>query len=353
MRIDQIETPALIIDEGVLKENAAKMAKLLEGSSLALRPHYKSHKCADLALWQIAAGAKGMTCAKLSEAEDLADAGVTDILIANQITDPAKLSRLARLAGVCRLGVCVDDAENIRALSREAVHAGTVIHCYIEYDIGMRRCGVSTHEEVLALAKLITDSEGLTFDGVQAYAGHISHEADTESRRAFVEQNGRDLRTLLEKLEKAGTPARELSGGSTGTSREKREEGLYTELQAGSYLFMDATYRALDVPFENSLFVLSSVVSVSADRAVIDAGVKSCGMDQGAPALVGLSCDEIGVNEEHFVLSRPSKTLSLGERVRLIPGHCCSTVNLYDKIYLVENGIVTGRLFVTARGKSK
>lgn len=353
MRIEDIETPALIIDEGILKENMKRMEALLSGGTLALRPHYKSHKCADLALRQIRAGAKGMTCAKLSEAEDLADAGVEDILIANQITDPAKCARAARLAGICRLTVCVDSVENIRALSREAVHAHTVIHCYIEYDIGMRRCGVATHEEVLALAKEIENAEGLSFDGIQAYAGHISHEADTESRRAFVEQNGKDLRALLAKLKEAGTPAKELSGGSTGTSREKREEGLYTELQAGSYLFMDATYRALDVPFENSLFILSSVVSVSERRAVVDAGVKSCGMDQGAPAPLGFSVREIGVNEEHFVLWEPSVSLSLGERVRLIPGHCCSTVNLYDKIYLVENGTVTGRLFVTARGKSK
>ncbi len=353
MFLNQIETPALIIDEAVFQENMAKMTALLHGGSLILRPHYKSHKCADIALRQIGEGAKGMTCAKLSEAEDLVDAGIEDILIANQITDPRKMARAAQLAALCRLTVCVDDAENIRALAKEARHVGSVIHCYVEYDIGMRRCGVSTHEEVLSLASAITKEEGLTFDGVQAYAGHISHEASSEERRSFVKRNGDDLRHLLQKLEQAGTPARELSGGSTGTSREKREEGLYTELQAGSYLFMDATYRTLDVPFENALFILSTVVSASEKRAVIDAGVKSCGMDQGIPALKDLSADEIGVNEEHFVLKNPSRKLARGERVLLIPGHCCSTVNLYDKIYLVKDGKVTGRLFVTARGKSK
>ncbi len=353
MLLHQIETPALIIDESILEKNMAAMAAMLRNKKTKLRPHYKSHKCAALALKQIEMGAKGMTCAKLSEAEDLADAGVEDILIANQLTDPRKIAKAARLASLCRLTVCVDDAENIRALGREARHAGSVIHCYVEYDIGMCRCGVSTHQEVLALAKAITAEEGLTFDGIQAYAGHISHEASTAQRRAFTEKNGADLRLLLQELEKAGTPARELSGGSTGTSREKIEEGIYTELQAGSYLFMDATYRALDVPFENSLFILSTVLSVSNDRAVVDAGVKSCGVDQGTPVPTDFSVTEIGCNEEHFVLNAPSKPLKRGENLLLIPGHCCSTVNLYDKIYLIKDGKVSGRLAVTARGKSK
>ncbi|MBR5265300.1 MAG: hypothetical protein IKV63_01650, partial [Clostridia bacterium] len=157
---------------------------------------------------------------------------------------------------------------------------------------------------------------------------------------------------LLAKLKNAGMEARELSGGSTGTSLVKAEEDLYTELQAGSYIFMDATYRDLKLPFENSLFVLSTVVSTRGGLTVLDAGVKSCGMDQGNPIPVGIMAENIEANEEHIKLFKPDVSKNLGEKVMLIPGHCCSTVNLYDKIYFVDGGKVTNRIAVSSRGKS-
>ena len=353
MKISGIPTPALVLDVNILKANAEAMRSLLEGSSLQLRPHYKSHKCADIALWQMENGAVGMTCAKLSEAEDLCDAGVENILIANQIVDPVKIRRLADLAVNCRLTVCVDSVENADALSSAAVGCGNTIYCLVEYDIGMQRCGVTTKEAVLALAKHISACENLVFEGIQAYAGHISHVEDKKLRKNMTAENYEKLRTLLVYLQENGISVNTVSGGSTGTAEIKAAEGLYTELQAGSYLFMDATYRTLSLPFENALFLLTTVVSQRNGLTVVDAGVKTCGVDQGMPAVWEGTVAEIVASEEHFQLHGYSEKKQIGDKILLIPGHCCSTVNLHDKIYLVDGDRVIRRILVTARGIGK
>lgn len=353
MTIDRLDTPALLLEESVFNRNRAAMTEILQDSTLKLRPHYKSHKCAAIAKMQIADGAVGMTCAKLSEAEDLADCGIEDILIANQITDPWKIRRGAQLAGDCRLTVCMDDPANIDAWEKAAGEAGTMVHCLVEYEIGMRRCGVTTAEEVLTLAARIAACPHLIFDGIQAYAGHISHmEAPAERARLTAENSGK-LRLLLDRLTEAGLPVRTLSGGSTGTAQLKAAEGLYTELQAGSYLFLDATYRTLDLPFGNALTVLSTVVSAKPGLVVVDAGVKSCGVDQGMPRIYGDEAEEISACEEHFQIFEPTKQYKVGDKLMLIPAHCCSTVNLHDKIYMVNKGRVVSRIAVSARGCSK
>jgi len=353
MRVDRLETPALIVEEKILKQNAERMKAILEGTSLLLRPHYKSHKCAAIARWQIQNGAKGMTCAKLSEAIDLVDCGIEDILIANQIVDYRKIRRLVDLAGDCRLTVCVDNYENVKALAQAAKNAGNKIYCLVEYDIGMERCGVTEQEQVLKLAECIGSESALQFDGIQAYAGHISHMVDPVERKQRTDENADKLRNLLSLLERRGMKAEIVSGGSTGTAQIKAKEGLYTELQAGSYLFMDATYRELNLPFENSLFILSTVVSTRQGLTVIDAGVKTCGVDQGMPTFVGGNAKRIVDSEEHFQLHDFSLDVKRGDRVRVIPGHCCSTINLYDRIYIVDEGRVVDRLQITGRGYGK
>ena len=353
MKISGLATPALILDVRALEENMAAMDRILAGSSLKLRPHYKSHKCAAIAKRQIQAGAIGMTCAKLSEAEDLCDIGVEDILIANQIVDGAKIRRLADLAKNCRLTLCVDQAENIAALSAAAKNCGATIHCLIEFDIGMERCGVVTKEEVLTLAKQILASDNLEFDGIQAYAGHISHVVDLQTRKDMTDANYKKLKELLGYLAENGVTVKTVSGGSTGTAQIKAMEGLYTELQAGSYLFLDATYRQLNLPFQNSLYLLTTVVSTREGLTVVDAGVKTCGVDQGMPAPECGQVQKIVDSEEHFQLHGYTESVQVGEKLRLIPAHCCSTVNLHDKIYLVDGDQVIDRLLVTARGIGK
>lgn len=350
MKISGISTPALVLDANILKQNMNAMNKILENSSLKLRPHYKSHKCAAIAKMQIENGAIGMTCAKLSEAEDLCDIGVEDILIANQIVDPAKIRRLGELAKNCRLTVCVDHMENVDALSAAAKACGATVYCLVEYDIGMERCGVVDNEDVLKLAKHIIDCDNLVFEGLQAYAGHISHMEDAEIRRKMTAENYGKLKELIAYLSDNGICVKTVSGGSTGTAEIKAMEGLYTELQAGSYLFMDATYRNLSLPFRNSLFVLTTVVSRRQDLTVVDAGVKTCGTDQGMPAPYQGEAEEIVASEEHFQLHHYTEKTQVGEKIRLIPAHCCSTVNLHDKIYLIDGEDVADRILITAKG---
>jgi len=299
---------------------------------------------------QIENGAVGMTCAKLEEAFDLAESGIENILIANQITDKSKISKLAFLAKACRLAVCVDDKENVEDLEKAAAFADSTVYCLVEYEIGMERCGVSTKEEVLSLAKLIKSCPHLVFEGIQAYAGHISHMIEETERKTKTEENSKKIRELIEYLSSNGISVNVLSGGSTGTSEIKAKEGLYTELQAGSYLFMDSTYGDLKLPFENSLFILATVVSVGENIAVVDAGIKSCGVDQGMPKCKGFEVSNIVASEEHFQLHNPTKKLKVGEKIVLIPSHCCSTINLHNKIYLYKNEKVIDRFEITARG---
>lgn len=352
MNIANIDTPALIVDKKILIENMKAMDDIISGTNLKLRPHYKSHKSSELAHLQIKNGAKGMTCSKISEAIDLCDCGIEDILIANQITDSKKIRRLADLAGCCRLSVCVDDINNIRELSKAAKNSGTTIYCLVEYEIGMKRCGVETKEEVLKLVRVIEESENLVFEGIQAYAGHASHMTEINERKEVTYNNFDKLNELLEFLKENNVRVNIVSGGSTGTA-ELKTKSVYNELQAGSYLFMDYTYSALNLPFKNSLFVLSTVVSSKDGLTVVDAGVKTCGVDQGMPGIVDNSCEEIVASEEHFQLHKLGKSLNVGDKVKLIPGHCCSTINLHDKIYLVEDDKVVGRLLITARGMGK
>lgn len=353
MKLENIQTPALVVDENVFLQNSNNMSKILSGKTLKLRPHFKSHKCAEIARFQVENGAIGLTCAKLSEAIDLVDSGIENVLIANQIVDKSKIATLATLAKCATLTVCVDSKQNVLDLESACALMNTNLNVFIEYEIGMERCGVSKKEDVLSLAKLINTCAHLKFKGIQAYAGHISHEVSGEDRLNNTSKNTAKIKELIAYLNENGIDVETLSGGSTGTSIIKAEQGLYNELQAGSYLFMDATYKDLNLPFKNSLFILATVVSVNEKITVVDAGVKSCGVDQGMPLCVGFTYEKIVASEEHFQLHNPSKKFNVGDKVLLIPAHCCSTVNLYDKIYFVKDGKVTKRVQVSARGCSK
>ncbi len=353
MRAEQLETPALVVDMDALEENNRAMRRLLEGTGIALRPHYKSHKCPYLARLQIREGAKGITCAKLGEAEDLVLEGIEDILIANQIVDPAKIARLAVLAKRCRLAVCVDDTDNVRALSSAAEAVGAILHCLVEYDVGMRRCGARTNEAFLALAKAVEAAPGLQFEGIQAYAGNLSHEEDRAVRLREAEAVEGRLRGLVAFLAENGVIVREVSGVSTGTVEFKRRGSVYTEIQAGSYLFMDAAYARLDPGFRHALYVYATVVSTSGGRVVTDAGMKSCATDQGAPVYEAYPTAVVSMSEEHAAFdAAPEEPCRIGQRLRAIPGHGCTTVNLYDKIHLMRGGVIEACVPVTSRGKS-
>lgn len=354
MKVFNLETPALVVDEQLLDDNLMRMMEMLEDTKIALRPHYKTHKSTDIAWLQIENGAKGITCSKLGEAEDLVQAGIYDILIANQIVQKSKIARLAALAGMCHLTVCVDCEENIRDLSAAAAAAGTCIHCYVELNIGMNRCGVDTFEEFYRLAALLEELPGVSYDGIQAYAGHLAHEYDVEKREAAIQANEQKLQELLAYLEKRDIKSREVSGCSTGSIYLKKHSSVYTEVQPGSYIFLDRAYQGMHTGFKNALFVLATVISAGPDHFVIDAGIKSLCPDQGNPGLAGVDMTSVGVNlsEEHTAFYGPHK-YKVGDMVRLIPGHCCSTVNLYDEMYLVDEDTVIDRIQIVSRGKAR
>lgn len=352
MNIEQISTPALILDMDVFDKNCETMNSFLEGTPMRLRPHYKSTKCTAIAHMQMEKGAKGITCAKLSEAQDLVESGIENVLIANQVVDKEKISGLAALAKKCYLTVAVDHSENIDDLERAAELQDSVIHCLVEYEIGMKRCGVDTPEAFYELAKKISLCKHLEFEGIQAYAGHLSHEASYEVREKESEGVEKRLREVYDYTVSRGIPVKEVSGASTGTVQFRKADSIYTEIQAGSYVFMDMAYGELGLKFENSLFVLATVISKSGDTTIVDAGRKSVSVDQATPEIKEFPGVGLKLSEEHSCTLKTGLDTKIGEKYRLIPGHCCTTMNLHDWIYLVRGGKVIDKVPVTSRGKS-
>ncbi len=346
-----IPTPALMLDMDAFEKNMHCLQEFADSRGIALRPHFKSHKCTAIAHMQVKNGAKGVCCAKLGEAEDLAAAGIEDILLANQVVDRAKIARVASLADCCRFTICVDHAGNVDDLSAAAVGQGVTIHCLVEYNIGMNRCGVCNYEDFFALAKRIHEAPNLRFEGIQAYAGQLSHLEDYDSRKAGTEKYERDLAGLKQYVEERGIPVREVSGVSTGTAHLRPPTSVYTEMQAGSYIFMDAAYDALALPFENALFVLTSILNTGNGRIITDCGMKSVSSDQKMPRVREYPASPVKLSEEHCSFPAASKH-GINDRLHLIPGHCCTTVNLHDWIYFVRKGKVEDRVPVTSRGKA-
>ena len=352
MKLEHIETPALVLDLDLMEGNMRKMDAMLEGSNIRLRPHYKSNKCTALAHMQIEAGAKGITCAKLSEAEDLILSGIEDVLIANQVVAPAKIARLAALAKCCHLGVCVDNAQNVTDLQTAAAFQGSTLYCLVEYDIGMNRCGVHTKEDVLALARQITACPNLKFEGIQAYAGNIAHEHDFEKRKAASEVIKKKLADLKQYLEDNSIPVKEISGISTGTVQFHLQNSVYTEIQSGSYLLGDTTYEAVGVNFKHALFVLSSVMHKHDGAIVTDAGLKTVSVDQNPPVFKGFEQYPVSMSEEHAAIYGENLPMEIGNQLLMIPSHCCTCINIYDWLYFVRDGKVVDKVPINSRGKS-
>lgn len=352
MKEMEIETPALIVDLDEVDYNMAVMSSLLKGSKAQLRPHFKTTKSLYFVRKQLEAGAKGITCAKLGEAEVLVEAGVPDILIANQVVQPSKIDRLAFLARKTHLTVCVDQAKNILDLEKAAEAADSCIHIYIEFEVGMKRCGVEEFEDFYRLAKLVTECEHLSFDGIQAYAGQLSHEEDEVKRIQGVKENEQRLLELKKYVEERQIPVKEISGCSTGTVVIKAKDNVYTELQCGSYIFDDATYIDCKVPFHSALSILTTVISRKSGRMIADVGVKGMGMDQKPPKVKEYPDSNLVFSEEHLGLVGEEYSEQIGDKLHVIPGHCCTTINMYDYLYLKRGEEILGRIPIEGRGKS-
>jgi D-serine deaminase-like pyridoxal phosphate-dependent protein len=353
---EQIETPALLIDLDILEWNIRTMADFMREKKVKLRPHFKTNKCPTIAYKQMSAGAKGITCAKLGEAEALVAAGIKDVLIANEIVDPIKIFRLAGLArGDARISVAVDNAENIADLSKGASKAGSTIYVLVEVDVGMKRCGVNTPEEVYLLAREIMGSEGLVFEGIQAYEGHLVYNTDIEARLKGVQEMIDKVSEIKAFLEQKGIPVNQISGAGTGTYNITGDNTIWTEIQAGSYVFMDTVYNQLRLGFKNALTILATVIHKRPGFAVTDAGLKVCTTEQGPPEIKG--CPDIKIHEElseeHGVLVDGKDDLKYLQKIEYIPSHCCTTVNLHDQYYCVRNGLLEAIWPIAGRGRSK
>lgn len=359
-REDQVQTPALLVDLGALEANIARMAGAAQAAGMALRPHGKMHKSADVARMQMTAGAVGLCCQKVSEAEAFVRAGLRDVLVTNQIVDPAKVDRLARLAGMAAVGVCVDNAANVADLSAACLRHDTSLRVLVEVDTGQARCGVDTPEQAVALARAILAAPGLEFGGVQAYQGAMQHLPTHTERKAAFQASQARLSPVLAALRAAGIACPSVTGGGTGSWQFEAASGLWTELQCGSYAFMDADYGRiagaeggrLDAEWQNALFVLAQVISTAPGRAVVDAGLKAMSGESGVPLVwghPGLVCT--GLSDEHATIADPDGRLRLGDRIRLVPGHCDPTCNLHDWMVATRGGMVQALWPVTARGK--
>ena len=364
MRETDIQTPSLLLDLDALERNIKKMGDYAKAHRIRHRAHGKMHKSVDVAkLQQRLGGAVGICCQKVSEAAVFARGGIMDILVSNQICDSLKIDRLARIPRLgARIIVAVDDIANVAELSAGAQRNSTTLECFVEIDCGAGRCGVTTTKEVVAIAKAIAYAPGLKFAGLQAYQGAMQHLEKYEDRKAKFDAAVAMVKDAVEVLEAAGLRVEFVSGGGTGSYYFESASGVYNELQCGSYAFMDADYgRILDRTgtridqgeWENALFILTSVMSHSkSDKAICDAGLKAQSVDSGLPFVFGRNdVKYIKCSDEHGVIDDPKGVLKVGDKLRLVPGHCDPTCNVHDWYVGVRNGKVEAVWPISARGK--
>ena len=360
-----IQTPCLILDLDALERNIKKMGDYAAAHGMRHRVHGKMHKSVDVAkLQENLGGACGVCCQKVSEAEVFARGGIRDVLVSNQVRDPQKIDRLARIPLLgARAICCVDDLSNIADLSAAATRHGTVIECLVEIDCGAGRCGVTTTPEVVALARAIDAAEGLKFAGIQAYQGAMQHLDHYEDRKAKIAVAVAMVKDAVDTLAAEGIACDIVGGGGTGSYYFESTSGVYNELQCGSYAFMDADYgRILDEngnridrgEWENALFILTSVMShAKADKAIVDAGLKAQSVDSGLPVIYGRDDVEyVKCSDEHGVVADPKGVLAINEKLRLVPGHCDPTCNVHDWYVGVRGGKVEVVWPISARGKA-
>ena len=360
-----IQTPCLVLDLDALERNIIKMGQFAKDKNMRHRVHGKMHKSVDVALLQEKLGGScGVCCQKVSEAEAFVRGGITDVLISNQVRDSAKIDRLAHLPKLgARAICCIDDLANIADLSAAALKHRTEIECLVEIDCGAGRCGVQSTGDVVAIANAVDAAEGLKFAGLQAYQGAMQHLDDYQERKAKIAIAIAMVADAIEALKSVGLECDIVGGGGTGSYYFEGESGVYNELQCGSYAFMDADYgRILDRDgkridqgeWQNALFLLTSVMShAKADKAICDAGLKAQSVDSGLPVIFGRTDVEyIKCTDEHGVIADPDGVLKVGDKLKLVPGHCDPTCNVHDWYVGVRNGKVEALWPITARGKA-
>jgi 3-hydroxy-D-aspartate aldolase len=361
MRLEEVDTPALLVDLVALESNLDRMAEQTSRLGMKLRPHAKTHKCGVIAHEQILRGAVGVCCQKVSEAEALVGNGVGNVLITNEVVDRRKLERLAAVAKRATLALCVDHPDNVDSLDEVAALFDVQLEVLIEVNVGGDRCGVEPDESALFLADRILSSKNLRFRGLQAYQGRAQHLRTYAERKRAIQQSTLATRGAVELLSRRGILCDVIAGGGTGTYAFEMEGGLYTELQPGSYIFMDADYCRNNneagtsaSEFRQSLFVYTQVMSVPGrNYAIIDAGLKALAFDSGMPQVPDMpGVSYCRPSDEHGMLDIRSlpHSLKLGTKLKLIPGHCDPTVNLYDWYVAIRGDRVEALWPIVARG---
>jgi D-serine deaminase-like pyridoxal phosphate-dependent protein len=371
-----IDTPSLVVDLDAMQRNLSRMAEFARKHDIRWRPHAKMHKSAAIARLQQQAGATGVCVQKTSEAEAMAAGGVLDIYISNEVVAPAKLARVADLAHQLaaeggRLAIAVDSAEGVRRLAnamndRRSGGTGAVIDVFVEIDVGQGRCGVRPGRAAVELAHEIRKHPALRFAGLQAYHGKAQHLRSPQARREAVATVLQDVQFTRKLMEQDGLQVPLVTGAGTGSMLYEAASGVYGELQAGSFLFMDADYAANDrdpaqPQFEHALFVKSQVMSSGLLHAVCDAGHKSHAIDSGLPRVLAMQptgeLEYLNGGDEHGILKPAGgnqRVPHLDDTVWLIPGHCDPTVNLHNYMIGVTGGLEKGRvdkiIRVDARG---
>jgi 3-hydroxy-D-aspartate aldolase len=364
MHRDEIPTPALLLDLDRFERNLERMATHVRAAGKQLRPHAKTHRCPEIARQQVAAGALGVACAKLGEAEVMARAGVRGLLITTEVVAPSGIRRLTRLAGEAPdTMIVVDHPDNVRALARAASEDGVTVNVLVDVHVGARRTGSEPGEPALALGRLVAEQRRLRLRGLQGYAGHCAHVMGWAARRDASHKAMAPLMETRARFEAAGLPVEIVAGGSTGTYNIDLELAGLTELQAGSYCVMDLDYRRIGgragealTDFEMAITVVATVVSVAADRAMVDAGLKAFSTDKPFPPEAverpGLDYGFAGDEHGRLTLTDPSRAPRLGERIEFFPPHCDPTFNLYDRVYALRGTSVEAVWDIAARGRS-
>jgi 3-hydroxy-D-aspartate aldolase len=360
----ELNTPVLVLDRDALGRNVSKMAGLAKSAGVALRPHAKSHKSLAIARLQLEAGAVGLCCAKLGEAEVLASGGVESILITSPVVSAPAIARLLALnSRIPDLMVAVDNPANAAALA--AAEPERALKVIIDIDPGIRRTGVGSVEAAVALLKEIQSTSKLSFRGVQMYCGIQQHIKDYQERYAAIEERTAYLRSIVAALAENGGPSAIITGSGTGTHHIDARIGLLTEWQVGSYVFMDRQYAECDLAgdkqqaFEYSLFIDARVVSANTRGiATIDAGYKAMATDGGPPVVLSgapQGSNYIFMGDEHGLIVDPTQThvWSIGDMVRLAVPHCDPTVNLYDAYHVLSGDTLQDVWPVSARGRSR
>ncbi|MBB2487283.1 DSD1 family PLP-dependent enzyme [Mitsuaria sp. WAJ17] len=366
--LSAVDSPALLLDLDAFERNVTKMQAAAVSAGMALRPHAKAHKCVAIAQAQMRAGAVGICCQKVSEAIPFVAAGIPDILVSNEVVGEAKARLLAELAGRARMSVCVDHEQQIEQLAQACEQTGSRLELLVEINIGQDRCGVADAPAVLRLVEVMEQYAGqLRFKGLQAYQGGLQHVRGMEARREAVLRATERARAVVQGLQDQDLDCETITGGGTGSAAFDLGLGLYTELQPGSYVFMDADYGRNEVAdaslrFEHALLLASTVMSEGmGDRVVLDAGLKSLSAESGMPWVWDAGSpsgrwDYVSANDEHGILqcrTPGGAKPRLGEQILLVPGHCDPTLNLHDALVAHRAGRVVAVWAIEARGLSR